>query len=154
MPRTRLALSAALLALSALVAPIAGAAGGHLEQVVDVPRQNSIPLTLSFEKASLKLVESQNDPQPADVKEASEKDPKDLTFVLIRFRYSNDDYFKHRVKLRALLLDADGGVVAEGGRTGALDARTSDDTFSFPMKVKTVDWPKAAKMKILATFLN
>ena len=143
MPRTRLALSAALLALSALGAPIAVAAGGHLEQVVDVPRQNSIPLTLSFEKVSLKLVESQNDPQPADVKEASEKDPKDLTFVLIRFRYTNDDYFKHRVKLRALLLDADGGVVAEGGRTGALDARTSDDTFSFPMKVKTVDWPKA-----------
>ncbi len=154
MPRTRLALSAALLVFTALCAPAAQAAGAHLEQVVDVPRQNSIPLTLNFEKASLKLVESQNDPQPADVKEASEKDPKDLTFVLIRFRYTNDDYFKHKVKLRALLLDADGGVVAEGGRTGALDAKTSDDTISFPMKVKTVDWPKAAKMKILATFLN
>jgi len=45
-------------------------------------------------------------------------------------------------------------VVSEGGRAGTMDAKQIEDTISFPMKVKTVDWPKATKLRVTATFLN
>ena len=99
-------------------------------------------------------VETQNDPGDKTVVAAQEHDPKDLTFLLVRFRYTNTDWIDHRVRLRTVLLDAGGNVLADGGRTGTMDKGQKDDTLSFPMKVKTVDWPKAVKMKVIASFLK
>ena len=146
-----------LLLLAVAVAVSASAAppkGTLLEKTVDVPRATRVPVELSFEKATLLSVESQNDPQATDVQEARDKDPDDKTFILIRFHYRNDDYRKHKVSLRAILLDAEGGVLGESGRTATMDPKTTEDTLSFPMKVRTLDWESAAKMKVTATFLN
>ena len=99
-------------------------------------------------------VETQNDPNEKVVQAAKDHDPKDLTFLLVRFRYTNTDWVDHRVRLRAVLLDASGNVVADAGRTGTMDKGQKDDTISFPMKIKTVDWPNAAKMKVTASFLK
>jgi hypothetical protein len=131
-----------------------GAEGTFLEKEVAVPRTEKVQVDLSFQKATLLWVESQNDPQDKDVKEAADKDPKDKTWMLIRFHYRNDDYLKHHVQLRVVLLGEKGEVLGEAGRSGTLDSQQKDDTLSFPMRVKTVDWPKAAKLKILATFLD
>jgi len=145
----------ALAALSLLSSrPAPAETGKLLEATVDVPRETRVDLDLSYEKSSLLWIESHNDPQASDVSEAKEKDPKDITFVLFRFHYKNADYVKHKVKIRAILLDADGGVLGEGGRSGALDAQKADDTLTFPMKIKTLDWPKATKMKLVVTFLS
>ena len=99
-------------------------------------------------------VETQNDPDEKLVNAAKERDPKDLTFLLVRFRYTNTDWIDHRVRLRAVLLDASGNVLADAGRTGTMDKGQTEDTLSFPMKIKTVDWPNAAKMKVTASFLK
>ena len=147
----RLLLLSLLLALAAT--PAVGA-DSVIEKTLDVPRANAIPVQIAFQKSILVTVESQNDPQENDIKEALEKDPSDKTFVLLRFHYTNDDYFAHKVRLQAQLLEGDGTVLAEGGRKGTLDAKKKDDTFSFPIKVKTLDWPKAASLKVTATFLN
>ena len=40
------------------------------------------------------------------VEAAKANDPKDLTFLLLRFRYANSDWVDHRVRLTAVLLDA------------------------------------------------
>ena len=148
----RLAPIVLLLAFPA--APRALAAGPLLEATVDVPRDAGVPLDLVYEKAALVSVESQNDPQAADVKDAERGHPNDITLVLIRFHYRNGDYVKHKVKLRVVLLDEAGGVLGEGGRGGTLDASQTDDTLTFPLKVKTLDWPKAAKMRVFASFLS
>ncbi|MBK9968436.1 MAG: hypothetical protein IPP07_27665 [Holophagales bacterium] len=58
------------------------------------------------------------------------------------------------MKIRALLLDDSGGVLADSGRGATLGKQEKEDTVSFPMKVKTLDWGRAAKMKLLATFLE
>jgi ribonuclease PH len=50
------------------------------------------------------------------------------------------------------VLDADGGILSEGGRSATLDRMEAKDTITFPLKVKTLDWPKAARMKVMATF--
>jgi hypothetical protein len=145
-----------VLAVSAcLAAPIALAAGGPLlEKEIEVPRTTRIALDMTWEKCALVDVETQNDPADKAVEAAKERDPKDLTFLLVRFRYANSDWVDHRVRLRAVLLDASGNVVADAGRTGTLDKGQTSDTLSFPMKIRTVDWPKAVKMKVTASFLK
>jgi hypothetical protein len=152
--RSTLACLAASLAFS-LAAPKAAAAGGPLlEKEIEVPRATRIPLDMKWEKCALVDVETQNDPDEQAVQAAKEHYPKDLTFLLVRFRYRNTDWIDHRVRLRAVLLDANGNVVADAGRTGTMDKGQTDDTLSFPMKVKTVDWPNAVKMKVTASFLK
>ncbi|HKC23205.1 MAG TPA: hypothetical protein VKF32_00610 [Thermoanaerobaculia bacterium] len=128
--------------------------GALLEKTVDVPRATKVPVDIAFEKAALVTVESINDPRESDIRDAKASDPKDATFVLLRFHYRNADYVSHKVKIRAVLMDGSDGVLAEGGRTGTMDAQQTDDTLTFPMKVKTLDWPNAAKLKVIATFLK
>jgi len=146
----------AVLAVSAcLAAPMALAAGGPLlEKEIEVPRATRIPLDMAWEKCVLVDVETQNDPNEKVVQAAKDNDPKDLTFLLVRFRYQNTDWVDHRVRLRAVLLDASGNVLADAGRTGTMDKGQTSDTLSFPMKLKTVDWPNAVKMKVTASFLK
>ena len=152
--RSTLAILATCLAV-AFVAPNAAAAGGPLlEKEIEVPRANRIPLDLTWEKCALVDVETQNDPGDKAIQAAKDRDPKDLTFLLVRFRYRNTDWVDHRVRLRAVLLDAGGNVLADAGRRGTMDKNQTDDTLSFPMKVKTVDWANAVKMKVTASFLK
>jgi hypothetical protein len=35
-----------------------------------------------------------------------------------------------------------------------MDKGQTDDTLSFAMKVRTMDWPNAVKMKVTASFLK
>jgi hypothetical protein len=152
---SRLAPTALVAALALLAAaPPAAAAGKLVEDSVAVPRENRVPLALAFEKSTIFAVESQNDPQPADLEEARAKDPDDKTWVLLRFYYRNDGWTRQKVKLRALLLDEAGGVLADVDRSTTLGKQEKEDTFSVPMKVKTLDWGRAANMKILVTFLD
>jgi hypothetical protein len=132
--------------------PLAAAEGALLEKTVDVPRDKGVALDLIHDKVTLMWVETHNAPTGSDVDEAKKRDPKDKTPMLIRFHYKNEGYVKQKVNIRVFLLDASDGVVADGGRSGSLDAQQKDDTFSFPVFVKTTDWPTAAKMKIIATF--
>jgi hypothetical protein len=150
------AIRSVLVALAAcLASPFAAAAGGPLlEKEIEVPRATRIPLDLKWEKCALVDVETQNDPSDKTMQAAKDHDPKDLTFLLVRFRYANSDWIDHRVRLRAVLLDASGNVLADAGRTGTMDKNQTDDTLSFPMKVKTVDWANAQKMKVTASFLK
>ena len=149
-------LRSGVLAVSALLAaPIALAAGGPLlEKEIEVPRTTRIPLDMTWEKCVLVDVETQNDPNEKVVQAAKDHDPKDLTFLLVRFRYANSDWVDHRVRLRAVLLDASGNVLADAGRPGTMDKGQTSDTLSFPMKIRTVDWPNAVKMKVTASFLK
>ena len=137
-----------------IAAPVALAEGAFFDKQVDVPRSERVPVEISFEKATLTFVESQNDPREKDVKDAAEKDPDDKTWVILRFHYKNDGYVKHRVKLRIVLVGEKGEAYAEEGRSSTLDAQQKDDTISFPIRVKTLDWPKAKGLKIFATFLD
>ena len=155
--RSTLAFAAALGACLTLflAAPRASAVGGPLlEKEIEVPRATRIPLDLTWEKCALVDVETQNEPSEKTVQAAKEHDPKDLTFLLVRFRYKNTDWIDHKVRLRAVLLDAGGNVLADAGRTGTMDKNQTDDTLSFPMKVKTVDWAHAVKLKVTASFLK
>ncbi len=151
---SRLAPTALVVALAILTAAPAAAAGKLVEESVAVPRENRIPLALSFEKSTIFAVESQNDPQPSDLEEAREKDPKDKTWVLLRFYYRNDGWTRQKVKLRALLLDEAGGILADVNRSTTLGKQEKEDIFSVPMKVKTLDWGRAAGLKVLVTFLD
>jgi hypothetical protein len=129
--------------------------GAVLEKIVDVPRATRVPVGLTFDKATITFVESQNDPKTKDVEKAKVRDPGDNTYILLRFFYENPGYVKHRVKIRAILLDEHDAVLAEAGRSGMLDERqTKEDTISFPIKVRTVDWPAAAKLRVIATILK
>ncbi len=141
--------------LAALLPPAtASAAGVFVEKTVEVPRATKIPVDIAFEKSVIRFVESQNEPKEKDVADAGKSDPKDKTWVILRFTYDNDDYISHKVNLRVQLLDEAGGVLSEGGRGSSLDKGKKADTISFPIHVKTLDWPKAAKLKVMATFYD
>ena len=150
----RLAPSALAAALALLAALPVSAAGKLVEETVDVPRATRVPLTLSFEKSTIFGLESQNDPKPADLEEAKAKDPKDKTWVLLRFFYRNEGWTRQKVKIRVLLLDENGGVLADAGRSTKLAKQKNEDTVMVPLKVVTLDWGRAAKVKLLVTFLE
>lgn len=156
MVRTLRALAFALLPLLAAVGaalPATGA-GRLVELSVDVPREHRVPLAIAFEKASVFAVESHNEPKAEDVEEAKVKDPEDRTWVALRFYLRNDGYTKQKMSIRALLLDAEGGVLAQAkDRTTSVSRMKEEDTLTLPMRVKTLDWPKAAKLKVQVTFL-
>jgi hypothetical protein len=145
-----------LLALLALGAAAPAAAAGKLVEVsVDVPREHRIPLPIAFEKSSVFAVESHNEPKDGDVAEAKAKDPDDRTWVALRFYLRNDGYTKQKVNIEALLLDADDGILAQAReRTTSIGRLTQEDTLTLPMRVKTLDWPRAAKLKVQVTFLE
>jgi hypothetical protein len=152
-PKPTLKAAFALFAAFLVAGPPADAVQGYLfERTVDAPKATRVPLDLVYEKMAILSVETQNDPKDADVKDAEKRDPRDTTHVMIRFRYRNDDFVKRKVQLRAVLLDEGNGVLGDGGRTGTLDAKTSDDTVSFIVPVKTVEWPAAKRMKIEVIF--
>jgi hypothetical protein len=152
MKRTRLFAPAA--ALLALAAPVLLAAGPLLEKDVDVPRDTRIAVGLEWEKCTVIDVETHNAPDEKMVQAAKANDPKDLTFLLVRFRYANEDWVDHRVRLTAVLLDGEGNVVGDASRTATMDKGQKDDTISFPMKIKTVNWPAAKKLHVTASFLK
>ena len=140
--------------LSVLPSTASLAAGKVVEQTVDVPRENRIPLAISFEKSTILALESQNDPKPEDVEEAKSKDPGDRQWVILRFYYRNDGWTRQKVSLRALLLDEAGGVLAEATGAKTLGKQQTEDTVWIKFHPKTVDWGRAAKMKVVATFLE
>jgi hypothetical protein len=152
-PAAPLALAALALCASVLAAP-AFAAGPLLEKDVEVPRATRIDVGLVWEKCTLIDVETHNAPDDKVVESAKAHDPKDITILLVRFRYANADWVDHRVRLRAVLLDDAGNVVGDAGRTATMDKGQDDDTISFPMKIKTVDWPAAKKLHVTASFLK
>jgi len=78
-------LRSAVLALFA--SSVLFAAGPLLEKDVDVPRATRIDVGLVWEKCTLIDVESHNAPDEKMVQSAKANDPKDLTFLLMRFRY-------------------------------------------------------------------
>jgi len=148
-----LAAAAALAACTS--APRAGRGPGTFQEaLVEVPRETRIAVGIAHEKARLSWLETHYTPKPKDVEAARAKDPGDKTVALFRFYYENGGYVSHRASLRVLLLDEAGGVLAEGGRAATLDAQVQEDTISFPVSFRTVDWPRAAKVKVLATFLD
>lgn len=147
MTRTSLAFAFALV----LAAP-AFAAGPLLEKDVEVPRDTRVAVDLVWDKCTILDVETHNAPDAKMVEAAKAHDPKDVTFLLVRFRYSNSDWVSHKVRLRTVLLNADGIVLADAGRTAGLDKGKTEDTISYPMKIKTVDWPAAVKMHVTASF--
>lgn len=147
-----LAPTALAAALAFLAAAPAAAQGKLAEQTAAVPRETRVPLDLAFEKARILGVESQNDPKAADIEEAKAKDPKDRTWVLLRFFYRNDGYTRQRVRIRAFLLDENGGVLAEGGRSATLAKQKPEGTVTFPIRVGTIDWGRADRLKVLVTF--
>jgi hypothetical protein len=147
--------AAALFAVfAAVLACPASAAGPLLEKDVDVPRATRIAIDLVWEKCTLVDVESHNAPDDKMVANAKANDPKDLTFLLLRFRYANSDWVDHRVRLTAVLLDGAGIVVGDASHTATMDKGQKEDTISFPMKIKTVDWPEAKKLRVTASFLK
>jgi len=145
-------LRSAVLAL--LASPVLFAAGPLLEKDVDVPRATRIAVGLEWEKCTLIDVETHNAPDDKMVEAAKANNPKDLTFLLMRFRYANADWVDHRVRLTAVLLNAEGSVVGDASRTATMDKGQKDDTISFPMKIRTVDWPEAKKLRVTASFLK
>ena len=154
-PKPTLLAAFALLGAAALAGgsrPAAAAQGILFERTVDAPKATRVAVDLSHEKVTLVSVESENAPTDADIKDAEKRDPRDTTLVMIRFRYRNEDFLKHKVNLRVVLLDDGTGVIADGGRTGTLDPKKKDDTFSFVVPVRTVEWPSAKRMKIEAIF--
>jgi hypothetical protein len=134
-----------------LAAPVF-AAGPLLEKDVDVPRETRIDVGIVWEKCTLIDVETHNAPDAKMVDAAKANDPKDFTLLLVRFRYANTDWVNHRVRLRAVLLDGGGNVVGDAGRTATMDKGQENDTISFPMKIRTVDWPEAKKLHVTASF--
>ena len=152
MPKPTLLAAFALAALAGGSRPAACAQGVLFEKIVDAPGATSVAVDLSYEKVTIVSVESQNDPKDVDVKDAEKRDPRDTTLVMIRFRYRNEDFVKRKVNLRIVLLDDANGVIGDGGRSGTLGAKRKDDTFSFVVPVRTVEWPSAKRMKIEAIF--
>jgi hypothetical protein len=150
---TRTALLLTLLTLL-LAPPLLAEKGAFFDKEIQVPRSDRVDVGIVYEKAALLWVESQNDPREKDVKDAADKDPGDKTWLILRFHYKNDDYVSHHMKLNAVLMGEKGEVFGEAGRSGTLDAQQKDDTISFPMRVKTLDWPRAKKLKVLATFID
>jgi hypothetical protein len=131
-------------------APPVAAAGPDVQKAErTVPFKPGLhKLDLTFGEVTIESVEVKAWPDAEDLAKA-EKDPNDTKTMWIVFTYTSKAATDYKCKYAAAVLDPDGGKPwAEDDATRTLDKGKVADTNRFGMKMKTLQYKLAQKMKV------
>jgi hypothetical protein len=137
-----------------LTVPSAGpSAGGpataasRLERVIPFRTAESIPLGIVDRLVTIESVEVTGWPKDDDVRKAERK-PADTTKLTVTFTYANRNDEDWKCQYRVAILDERGTEIGSGEREAGLNGDEESDTNRVSVKMRTIDFPKAAKLRV------
>lgn len=86
-------------------------------------------------------------PKPEKLQKAEGR-PGETTKLTVRFTYANPDKKNWKCQYRAAVLDEKGEELGFGEREADLDKRQAADTNDVDVTMRTLDFPRAAKLSV------
>jgi len=124
-----------------------GQAAARLERVVPFRTKESIPVGIEDRFIAIESVEVTSWPKPDEVRKAESK-PGETTSLTLKFTYSNRDDDDWKCIYRVAVLDDDGREIGSGVQERTLNGTEAADTNRVSVKMRTLDFPKAAKLRV------
>ena len=119
----------------------------RLERVVPFRTGESIPLGIVEGPVTIKSVQVTGWPKPEKVQKAEGR-PDEMTKLTVRFTYANPEKRNWKCMYHVAILDDKGEEVGSGERDADLDKRQASDTNDIDLKMRTLDFPRAAKLSV------
>jgi hypothetical protein len=119
----------------------------RLERTVPFRTGEPVDLGIVERAVTIRSVEVSSWPKPSDVAKAEQK-PSDTTRVTVKLAYENSDRDDWKCAFRVHFLDAAGKEIGFGERETSLSGRERNDTKRVWVRMRTVDFPKVAKMRV------
>ncbi len=124
-----------------------GQAAARLERIVPFRTKESIPVGIEDRFITIESVEVTSWPKPDEVGKAAGK-PGETTNLTLKFSYANRDDDDWKCTYRVAVLDDDGREIGSGVQERTLNGTEASDTNRVSVKMRTLDFPKAAKLRI------
>jgi len=118
-----------------------------LEKTVAFQPGESIPLGIEDLVIKFRSVEVTSWPKAEAIKKA-QATPADTFNLTVKFTYTNRGKQSWHCQYDVAILDDAGQEIGSGARRAKLGGSEDDDTHRVSVKIKTLDFPKAAKMRI------
>ncbi len=119
----------------------------RLERIVPFRTGETLALGIEDRFVTIESVQVTDWPKPADVAKAEEK-PGETTKLTVKFTYMNRDDDDWKCTYRVTVLDEGGREIGSGEREATLNGSEASDTNRVSVKMRTIDFPKAAKLKV------
>lgn len=112
-----------------------------------VPFRAGEPMNLGIVERGVRIesVEVTGWPKPRHLAKATSDDTSRLT---VEFTYTNRSSKDYNCKYVVTILDEAGQEIGSGEREAHLEAEEEDDTNQVSVRMRTLDFPKAAKLRI------
>ncbi len=123
----------------------AGAATGSGERVIPFRPGEPIHLGIVERGVRIESVEVTGWPKPRHLEKAT---PEAETRISLEFTYTNRSSKDYKCKYVVTILDEAGQEIGSGEREAHLEAEEEDDTNGVTVRMRTLDFPKAAKLRI------
>jgi len=127
--------------------PEATGAASRLERVVPFRTGEEIPLAIEDRFVTIESVAVTSWPKQDEVRKAESK-PADTTKLTLKFTYTNRDDDDWKCTYRISVLDANGREIGSGTQERTLNGTEAGDTNRATVQMRTLDFPKAAKLKV------
>jgi hypothetical protein len=117
------------------------------ERTVPFRTGEAIPLGIVERLITVHSVEVTAWPKAAELQKA-EALPEGTTSLTVKFTYSNQGAREWKCRYRVAVLDDKGAEIGLGERDASLDGNQKSDTNRVSVKMRTLDFPKAAKLRV------
>jgi formylglycine-generating enzyme required for sulfatase activity len=119
----------------------------RLERVVPFRTGESIPLGIVEGLVTVSSLRITGWPKPEKLQKAENR-PTETTKLAVKFTYANPDKKTWKCQYRVAVLDEKGEEVGFGEREVDLDKRQTADTNGVDVTMRTLDFPRAAKLSV------
>lgn len=126
---------------------VPGSRASRLERIVPFRTGESISLGIVELAATIDSVAVTGWPKPEAVR-AAEAAPSATTSLALSFTYSNRGMKTWKCRYHVDILDEKGNEIGTGERNARLGKGESGDTNGLSVKMRTLDFPKAAKLRV------
>lgn len=119
----------------------------RLARTVPFRTKEAIPLGIMARVITIVSVEVTAWPSPEAIKKA-EGLPGDTSSLTVKFTYSNQGNSEWKCTYHVAVLDDKGVEIGQGEREASLNKAEKSDTNRVSVKVRTHDFPRAAKLRV------
>lgn len=116
-------------------------------QIVPFRTGEAIPLGFMKRNVTFQSAQVTAWPKPADL-QAAQNLPNGTSSLTVKFTYSNPGKQEWSCKYQVAILDDKGVEIGTGERVASLGGEQKSDTNRVSVKMKTLDFPKAAKLRV------
>jgi len=119
------------------------------ERVIPFRTGESIPLGIVIDVITIDSVKVTSWPKPEAIRKA-EGQPGDTTKLTLKFTYANRGKKDWKCQYRVAILNEKGEDIGLGEQEGSLDGGEKAETNSVSVKMRTLDFPSAVKLRVRA----